>query len=119
MTDRDRCFHPISFTISTGESMKECKFSILSVMNALERIYDSTLDIQSFIGDGAESITNAFLSVFGCEKRRLMCWAHACRAIDSKIESLIPKNHQNSFKTSIRIIQLCINDEEFELAISL
>ncbi|CAF1108888.1 unnamed protein product, partial [Brachionus calyciflorus] len=121
-TDLNRSFHPFSVSICTNETGQDYEFVFSSVKKALNNIYNFEYKPSALIADGAEAITNSFISAFGYQNinefLRIMCWAHVHRAVDSHTK-LIDELNKPKIRDDINLLQISPNREYFNFAYEL
>ncbi|RNA03118.1 hypothetical protein BpHYR1_015331, partial [Brachionus plicatilis] len=110
--DIERHFHPVCVAICTRETEDDYEF----VFNSLKKKYPN-FNPEFLLADGAHSITNGFEKVFGENYKRIMCWAHAERAMERHLK--IDKDTKQKVLKDIFSLQLSFSDLKFKLGYKL
>ncbi|CAF1058690.1 unnamed protein product, partial [Brachionus calyciflorus] len=64
-TDLQKKFHPITLSICTNETHEEFEFIFSSIIKGINKVYNSDFRPIVLVADGADAITNGFMSAFG------------------------------------------------------
>ena len=70
----------------------------------------------TFIADGAEAISNAFLRVFGINHNVVMCWFHIAEKCRKKLHFVEDKALNDVIMNDIDTLQLSTNKSVFDIA---
>jgi hypothetical protein len=88
VNDMRRVFHSTALSLCSGETGEDYAFIFSSVKLIIDKIFFnniSTYYSTILIADGAEAITNGFITAFLVCVIRIMCWAHVVRAVDKRL----------------------------------
>ncbi|KAL0831843.1 hypothetical protein ABMA28_001373 [Loxostege sticticalis] len=113
--DKQRKFHAICLAVSTSEQKDDFKLVFKSMKDNIQLLFESIFKPTVLVADAAKSIQNAFNEEFEDTKVR-MCWAHAKRNIQSKVESLVKKTTQKQILADIDILNSITNQDDFDKA---
>lgn len=69
-------FHIIGVAVCSNEKQEDFEFLFRSVKKCAEALLGEEIASMTLVCDGAKSIRNAFISVFGDQSTIIMCWAH-------------------------------------------
>ena len=105
-TDTHKKFHPLTLCICTQETGNDFEFVFKSLKDALLKLYQYDYKPTSLVADGADAITNGFMSAFGyasvSDFVRVMCWPHVQRACDKHA----PRIHHDEIMNDIGLLQV-------------
>jgi len=110
LSDKQNTFHPISISITTGETSRDYGFIFNALKIAICITYKPTL----LIADASEAITNGFAETFGTEFRRAYCSFHVMKNVDSKRHLVNNKVKWIQLRSTIAEMQLARSPEHFQ-----
>lgn len=117
-TDKAKRFHPLCMAISSSERKED----FVMLFDALKRgaltLYDFNIEPKALICDAAKSIQNAFQEIFGTEATIKMCWAHAKKNIQKKVEKLVEKKKQKELLDDIDLLHSATSPTLFQRALT-
>ncbi|KAJ8708601.1 hypothetical protein PYW08_009983 [Mythimna loreyi] len=114
-TDKQRKFHALCLAVSTTEQKDDFKLIFKSMKDKIQLLFGSAFRPTILVADAAKPIKNAFNEEFGDTTIR-MCWAHAKRNIQSKVERLVEKPAQRQILVDIDILHSLTNQDSFDKA---
>lgn len=114
-TDKQRKFHALCLAVSTTEQKDDFKLVFKSMKDNIQLLFSSAFRPTILVADAAKNIQNAFNEEFEDSKVR-MCWAHAKRNIQSKVESLVEKAAQRQILADIDILHSLTDQDAFDKA---
>ncbi|XP_035711288.1 uncharacterized protein LOC118436791 [Folsomia candida] len=109
VSDQDRTFHPTGMAVTSAETSADFKFIFESLKMGTSEKYKPTI----LIADAAESITNGFKEVFGCDITRIYCWFHLCKNIDARQSTIKNKELWRKLRGDVNELQLARSPEDF------
>lgn len=118
-TDQDRHFHAFGLGITSGETAEDFAFIFQSVADGVRMVTGANYQPSILVADAADAITNGFASVFGQGFKRIMCWAHAKRAMDKRLAKVTDEEKRDRIMDDIYILQLCSSEAIFDAVIPL
>jgi len=110
ITDKKNTFHPISISITTGETARDYEFIFNSLKKAIGQSYKPSL----LIADASEAITNGFAESFGTDFKRAYCSFHVLKNVDSKRNLVKNKSKWLELRNGIIEIQLSRSTDHFQ-----
>jgi hypothetical protein len=117
LTDKTKSFHPFGLVVTREEKDVDFHFMFVAVKETVYSVTSQTYTPKILIADNAEAITNGFQQSFPLEKR-INCWAHVIRKIDSKLKPVAEPNKSN-IRKDICSIQVLFNKHQFDIALQL
>jgi len=102
VSDKQNTFHPISISVTTGETSRDYAF----IFNALKISIGLTYKPTLLIADASEAITNGFSETFGTEFRRAFCSFHVMKNVDSNRHLVSNKVKWMQLRSTIAEMQL-------------
>lgn len=117
-TDRAKKFHPLCMAVSTSERKEDFQMLFETLRNCASDLYSHCWEPKSLICDAAKSIQNAFQGVFGQEATVKMCWAHAKKNIQDKVEKLVDKKVQKALLKDIDMLHTATSSDMFKSALA-
>jgi hypothetical protein len=121
-TDRQKRFHPLGLSITYNEKGDDFAFGFNSIKESAAKINDFEYKPNILIADGAEAISNGFNDAFPSFEKRVMCFAHVIRNIDSQLNRFITptqKKVKYHLRKEILLLQLCESEPIFDKACEL
>ncbi|CAF0737907.1 unnamed protein product [Brachionus calyciflorus] len=110
--DYERHFQPICAAVCSRETADDFEF----VFRALEKKYPNK-KWNYLLADAAGAITNGFERVYGTNYKRIMCWAHANRAMDNNLK--VEKETKAKILNDINSLHLSFSESKFQLGYKL
>ncbi|KAH0814939.1 hypothetical protein GEV33_007852 [Tenebrio molitor] len=102
-------------TISLGE-LEAWLSSHSTVPEDDDEVYVLSLQPDVLVCDAFKAIQNAFVEIFGAEVTVRMCWAHAKRKIQARVEQVTRKEVQKQLLDDVDSLQAATDPEIFSLA---
>lgn len=115
-TDMNRKFHLIGLAVCRNEQEDDFKFLFESVKVSAHKLIGVRVAPTVLVSDAAPAIGNAFKNAFGEQVIIVMCWAHAFKNLQKKINLVDNKSDQKLILADIAFIQTIATIQEFELA---
>ena len=103
-TDKSKQFHPFGLAITYDEQTEDFEFIFKAVSDLLIKIHDYIYKPTALIADNAPAITNGFKHAFGSYSKRVSCWAHVIRNIDSQLKTI--KNEKDKIQIRLDICSI-------------
>jgi hypothetical protein len=75
--------------VSYGETGKDFEYAFKTLKSAYKEVTGEEYNPDVLVADGSAAITRGFMNAFGLTEgtfKRVMCWAHAIRKIDSQLK---------------------------------
>ena len=98
-TDLDRHFHPFGIGVC-------CKSLLKSLLVGLRKLKLKPRDDYVLVSDAAESIKNAFVSVFG-NKKMVMCWFHMKTCVGHHLNLIEDADDRTQVLKDIYNLHIC------------
>ncbi|KAL0871027.1 hypothetical protein ABMA27_004837 [Loxostege sticticalis] len=114
-TDKQRKFHALCLAVSTTEQKDDFKLVFKSMNDNIQLLFESVFKPTILVAGAGKIMQKAFNEEFEDTKVR-MCWAHAKRNIQSKVESLVDKTTQKQILADIDILHSITNQDDFDKA---
>ncbi|XP_031357818.1 uncharacterized protein LOC116181586 [Photinus pyralis] len=108
-SDICRKFHPLAVAVCFGEAEADFAFIFQAMKQSYMNIHQMIWKPNVLLADASVAITNGFKSVFGTPARRLQCFFHVLKNVDSVIRGITEKTE---IGRDLHALQLCIDDEE-------
>lgn len=115
-TDQNRKFHPLCVTVSSNEKKEDFKLMFQGLKDKIQEIFESSWNPKVLVCDAAKSIQNAFLEVFGEHVVVRMCWAHAKRKIQERIERIKNKVLRDNILNDVDSLHSITDENIFDAA---
>ncbi|KAB0790703.1 hypothetical protein PPYR_14849, partial [Photinus pyralis] len=112
-SDICRKFHPLAVAVCFGEAEADFAFIFQAMKQSYMNIHQMIWKPNVLLADASVAITNGFKSVFGTPARRLQCFFHVLKNVDSVIRGITEKTE---IGRDLHALQLCIDDEVFIIA---
>ena len=119
VNDMCRHFHATSLSVCSGETGEDYAFVFMSVKTMTDKLFFNNISTyypSILVADGAEAITNGFITVFLVCLIRVMCWAHVLRAVDKRLNVTSLKEFKNEILVDIYALQLSFSTIYFNYA---
>ncbi|XP_031346018.1 uncharacterized protein LOC116172859 [Photinus pyralis] len=100
-SDICRKFHPLAVAVCFGEAEADFAFIFQAMKQSYMNIHQMIWKPNVLLADASVAITNGFKSVFGTPARRLQCFFHVLKDVDSVIRGITEK------QKSEEIFMLC------------
>jgi len=97
-TDKTKSFHPFGLVVTREEKDVDFQFMFEAVRETVKVVTSQNFNPKILIADNAEAITNGFQLAFGHTEKRIYCWAHVIRKIDSKLKSIAEPKYRGMLK---------------------
>jgi hypothetical protein len=117
-TDYSRQFHPFGMAVTTNEEESDFEFIFKAVKKCSEAL-DLQFDPTILVADAAASITNGFKSVFPGFTKRVVCWAHVIRNLDTRLRSVKTHETRQAIRVDISILQCSSTPSIFKKSLAL
>jgi hypothetical protein len=91
----------------------------MKIMNLFNSLKTNHYKPKYLLADAADQITLGFKKAFGDDYTRIMYWAHAERAIASRVTHVKDKEIENQIMNDIYKIQAAYSINSFRIAIKL
>ena len=114
-TDKQQKFHPLCLTVSTTEQKDDFQLLFKSMKDKIQSLFSSSFKPTILVADGAKSIQDAFTEEFEDTTVR-MCWAHAKRKMQSRIESDVQKSVQKQMLQDVDTLHSITDKDVFNTA---
>ena len=118
-TDKQCAFHPFGISLCMNEQTNDYEFMFKSIQLTVERLYNIFYCPVILVADASAAITNGFINVFNVIEKRIMCWFHVTKNMDSHLNTIKDKQNKAQLRLDIEFIQLLKNEEIFDAAIQL
>ncbi|KAJ8713391.1 hypothetical protein PYW07_013761 [Mythimna separata] len=115
-TDKNKRFHPFGLGVATNEEKEDFKLLFDAIKINIFNLYSQNFKPEVLVCDAAKAIQNAFIEVFGEDVTIRMCWAHAKKKIQARVEKDTRKNVHKDLLTDVDSLQAVTDSETFELA---
>ncbi|CAF4947771.1 unnamed protein product [Pieris macdunnoughi] len=115
-TDRDKHFHPFGLAVTTAERTEDFIFLFSALKKAVFSIFSYTLSCKVLVCDAAKAIQTAFACTFGTDTVIRMCWAHAKKKMQTRVEQSVQKKSQKEILQDIDALQCASTQEIFDRA---
>lgn len=115
-SDICRVFHPLAVAVCYSETEADFAFIFNALKKSCSSLHGTVWEPNVLLADASVAITNGFKAVFGIPARRLQCFFHVIKNIESKIRNI--KEKQNIVR-DIHSLQLSTDDETFTTALNL
>lgn len=115
-TDQNRKFHPICLTVSSNEQKEDFKLMFQGLKDKIFEIFEISWNPKVLVCDAAKSIQNAFLEVFGDHVVVRMCWAHAKRKIQERVERIKSKVLRDNILNDVDSLHSITHENVFDAA---
>ncbi|GBP97568.1 hypothetical protein EVAR_103638_1 [Eumeta japonica] len=115
-TDRNRKFHPLCVTIPSNEQKEDFKLMFQGLKDKIQEIFESSWNPKVLVCGAAKSIQNALLEVFGEHVVVRMCWAHAKRKIQERIERIENKELRDNILNDVDSLHSITDANMFDAA---
>lgn len=112
ISDNRRRFHPLIIAITQSEKKEDYVRLFDSLKMCIDKLNLGQINIESGMGDAAESITAAFECSFPGIKRTY-CWYHVSKRFKIMIKKYCEKQYRKQLLHDLSIIQLSNSDIEF------
>lgn len=87
-TNKNRKFYPLCLGVSTNEQEEDFEMMFSGLKEKVCSLFDHDLQPKVLVCDAAQAIKNAFILVFGSDTTVRMCWAHAKKNMQKKLNNL-------------------------------
>lgn len=114
-TDKQRKFHALCLAVSTTEQKDDFQLVFRSMKYKIQSLFSRPFKPTILVADAAKSIQNAFIEEFEDTTVR-MCWAHAKRKIQSRIESDVKRSIQKQMLADVDTLHSVTNRDIFNTA---
>ena len=118
-SDAHKVFHPYAIAVLESEVQPEISYILKEFKRVSLVLSNQNFSPECLISDAAASIKNAFLEIFGKEKKVRMCWAHVIRNIDKKLCKIKLDIHRNEIRSDIVLLQISSSEKEFDISYNL
>ncbi|KAL0821529.1 hypothetical protein ABMA28_004986 [Loxostege sticticalis] len=115
-TDKNRKFHPLCLGISTNERQEDFQMIFGGLKEKALSLFDHILEPRVLVCDAAQAIINAFIEVFGNAPVVRMCWAHAKKNMQQKVQKTVHKTKQKEIIQDIDTLHYATSYEVFNAA---
>jgi hypothetical protein len=115
-TDKDKKFHPFCLGVATSEEKDDFKMLFDALKTNISSVFSCSLQPDVLVCDASKAIQNAFVEIFGAEVTVRMCWAHAKRKIQARVEQVTRKEVQKQLLDDVDSLQAATDPEIFSLA---
>ncbi|XP_077289789.1 uncharacterized protein LOC143913700 [Arctopsyche grandis] len=115
-SDMNQVFHPYAIAVCSNETESDFAFIFSSIKESYFKIYNTECNPKILLADASSAITDGFKAVFGLSFRRLMCYFHVAKNIDSELRGMKDKDE---IRSDIECLHLCPNDETFNIVTEL
>ncbi|CAF3028112.1 unnamed protein product, partial [Rotaria sp. Silwood2] len=118
-TDKQCAFHPFGIVLCINEETNDFEFMFKSVQLTVEKLYNFNYCPIILVADASEAITNGFINVFNVIEKRIMCWFHVTKNIDTQLNAIKDKKMKAELRQDNEFMQLIKNETIFDAAIKL
>ncbi|CAF1263893.1 unnamed protein product, partial [Rotaria magnacalcarata] len=87
-TDKQCAFHPFGNALCINEKTSDFEFMFKSVQLTVEKLYNISYCPIILVADASGAITNGFINVFNVVEKRIMCWFHVTKNIDTQLNAI-------------------------------
>lgn len=115
-SDKDRKFWPLGAAVCSSETSEDFRFIFQSLVEGVSQVCNSAYSPSVLVADASAAISKGFREVFGDDKKRVFCWAHAIRAMDGQLKRITDKKIRQRLRDDIVQLQLSISPEVFAIA---
>jgi transposase-like protein len=115
-TDKERKLHPLCLGVSNSERQEDFQILFNDLKESVFSIYSHSLQPSALVCHAAKSIQNAFTEVFVTAPIVRMCWAHAKRNMQTRVEQTSDKKIQKCILEDIDALQSATSPEPFNAA---
>ena len=88
-TDKDHQFHPFCLVISKFEEAEDYGFMFKTLKSLIYEVFNHIYEPEILVGDSAAAITHGFELAFEKLVKRIVCWVHMLRAVDTHLRLVI------------------------------
>lgn len=115
-SDFRQVFHPFGIAVTSNEMEADFAFIFYCIKSICLEINGTEWEPKILLADASNAITNGFKTVFGPSFRRLMCYSHVVKNIDTKLRGL---EEGKDLTKDIECLHLCGDDETFTVVSNL
>jgi len=88
-TDKDHQFHPFCLVISKFEEAEDYGYMFKTLKSLIYEVFNHIYEPEILVGDSAAAITHGFELAFEKLVKRIVCWIHMLRAVDTHLRLVI------------------------------
>ncbi|CAK9294195.1 unnamed protein product [Gordionus sp. m RMFG-2023] len=115
-TDKTRNFHPFGIAITIQETKDDFAFVFKSIKLTCHKVYSHDYHPAVLIADGSDAITNGFLELFDKIDKRITCFTHVKKMVDSRLKSIKDSVITSEIINDIHFLQTTKSPRVFEKA---
>ncbi|CAK9297415.1 unnamed protein product [Gordionus sp. m RMFG-2023] len=118
-TDKKSAFHPFGLAICLSETAEDHQFIFESLRLNCLKIHNHIYKPKILIADASDAITKGFVSAFDSMEKRVVCWAHVKKNIDSHLRVVGESKLMNNLKDDIEFLQTLQSQKIFDKGVEL